>query len=57
MSPLKGITVVELVGIAPGPFLGTILSDFGARVIRVVNVRNIYFAVMKFNLYFLGQFW
>lgn len=37
-APLKGVKVVELVGLAPAPFLGLILSDFGARVIRVDNV-------------------
>lgn len=36
--PLKGINVVELVGLAPAPFCGLILSDFGASVIRVDRV-------------------
>ncbi|XP_020710028.2 alpha-methylacyl-CoA racemase [Athalia rosae] len=33
--PLKGIKVLELAGLAPVPFCGMILSDFGASVIRV----------------------
>ncbi|KAL8625439.1 hypothetical protein ACOMHN_018584 [Nucella lapillus] len=32
---LKGIRVVEMAGLAPAPFCGMILSDFGAKVIRV----------------------
>ncbi|KAH9516216.1 alpha-methylacyl-CoA racemase isoform X1 [Dermatophagoides farinae] len=40
MAPLKGVKVIELVGLAPAPFLGLILSDFGARVIRVDNLDN-----------------
>lgn len=32
---LKGIKVVEFVGLAPGPFCGKILSDFGALVTRI----------------------
>ncbi|KAL1782862.1 alpha-methylacyl-CoA racemase [Sigmodon hispidus] len=32
---LRGIRVVELAGLAPGPFCGMILADFGAEVVRV----------------------
>lgn len=32
---LRGILVVELSGLAPGPFCGMILADFGAQVVRV----------------------
>ena len=32
---LRGIKVIELAGLAPAPFCGMILSDFGASVIRV----------------------
>ena len=35
MGPLKGITIVELAGIGPGPFCGMMLSDMGADVIRI----------------------
>eukprot|EP01119_Soliformovum_irregulare_P018198 TRINITY_DN5528_c0_g1_i1.p1 TRINITY_DN5528_c0_g1~~TRINITY_DN5528_c0_g1_i1.p1 ORF type:complete len:390 (-),score=114.41 TRINITY_DN5528_c0_g1_i1:191-1360(-) len=32
---LKGVTVLEIAGLAPGPHCGMILADFGAKVIRV----------------------
>lgn len=32
---LKGVKVLEFAGLAPGPFCGMILSDFGADVVRV----------------------
>ena len=35
MGPLKGLRVIELAGIGPGPFCGMMLSDMGAEVIRV----------------------
>ena len=34
MGPLKGIKIIEMAGIGPGPFAG-ILADLGAEVIRV----------------------
>ncbi|HEV7977865.1 CaiB/BaiF CoA-transferase family protein [Amycolatopsis sp.] len=34
-GPLSGLKVVELAGLAPGPFACTILADLGADVIRV----------------------
>jgi alpha-methylacyl-CoA racemase len=35
---LRGIKVVELAGLAPSPFCGMILADFGASVIRVDKI-------------------
>jgi len=35
MAALKGIRVIEMAGLAPAPFAGMILSDFGADVIRI----------------------
>jgi len=35
---LKGMKVIELAGLAPAPVCGMILSDFGAKVIRVDKV-------------------
>ena len=35
MGPLKGLRVVELQGIGPGPFCGMMLADMGAELIRV----------------------
>ncbi|XP_042365281.1 alpha-methylacyl-CoA racemase [Plectropomus leopardus] len=32
---LSGVRVIELAGLAPAPFCGVILADFGAKVIRV----------------------
>jgi len=34
-GPLAGVRVVELAGLAPGPFACTVLADLGADVIRV----------------------
>ncbi|BCR90939.1 CaiB/BaiF CoA transferase family protein [Aspergillus chevalieri] len=34
-TPLAGIRVVELAGLAPGPFAGLLLSDYGASVLRI----------------------
>jgi alpha-methylacyl-CoA racemase len=39
---LKGFKVLELVGLAPGPFCGQVLSDFGADVLRIDKVFNNY---------------
>lgn len=33
--PLSGIKVLELAGLAPVPFAGMVLADFGADVVRV----------------------
>ena len=35
MGPLEGVRVVEMAGLAPAPYAGMILADFGAEVIRV----------------------
>lgn len=35
---LKEIKVIEMMGLAPGPFCGSILADFGARVTVVQKV-------------------
>ncbi|MCZ7525386.1 MAG: CoA transferase [Acidimicrobiia bacterium] len=35
MGPLRGIRVVELTGIGPGPLCGMLLADMGAEVLRV----------------------
>ncbi|GAM83956.1 hypothetical protein ANO11243_019460 [Dothideomycetidae sp. 11243] len=33
--PLSGIRVVELAGLAPGPYAGLLLADYGATVLRI----------------------
>src|SRR4029453_16008844 len=38
MSALEGIRVVEMAGLAPAPFCGMILADFGADVVRVARM-------------------
>ena len=35
MGPLKGIKILEVGGIGPGPFCGMMLSDMGAEMLRV----------------------
>lgn len=35
MGPLKGLRVIELAGIGPGPYCAMLLADLGADVIRV----------------------
>lgn len=35
MGPLKGIKIIELGGLGPGPFAGMLLADMGAEVILV----------------------
>ena len=38
MRPLKGIKVIEMAGLAPSPYCGMILSDFGANVVIIDRV-------------------
>ena len=35
MGPLKGMKVVEMAGIGPGPFCASLFADLGATVIRI----------------------
>src|SRR5688572_23295778 len=35
MGPLKGIRIIELAGIGPGPMCAMLLADLGATVLRV----------------------
>ncbi|XP_075992512.1 alpha-methylacyl-CoA racemase isoform X2 [Anticarsia gemmatalis] len=44
---LKGIKVVEMMGLAPGPLCGTILADFGATVTVVQKMEPNPFDVMS----------
>lgn len=34
-GPLRGLTILELVGIGPGPFCGMMLADMGARIVSI----------------------
>ena len=38
MNSLRGIKVLELAGLAPAPFCGKLLKDFGATVLRIEKV-------------------
>ncbi len=38
MGPLKGLRVIELAGIGPGPFCAMLLGDMGADVIRIDRI-------------------
>ncbi len=40
MGPLKGIRIVEMAGIGPGPFCAMLLADMGADVVRVEREDN-----------------
>lgn len=40
-GPLAGVKVLELAGLAPGPFAGMMLADHGARVLRIDRVEAV----------------
>ncbi|MFF5208196.1 CaiB/BaiF CoA transferase family protein [Streptosporangium sp. NPDC000396] len=40
-GPLAGVRVLELAGLAPGPFAGMMLADHGAEVLRVERVATV----------------
>jgi len=40
MGPLKGVRIIELAGIGPGPFCGMMLADMGAEVIRIDRITS-----------------
>lgn len=54
MSALKGIRVIELAGLAPGPFCGMLLSDFGATVTLVSRV-NKHLFTQKYIIYTINN--
>ena len=41
MGPLKGVKVIEIAGIGPGPFTAMMLSDMGAEVLRIDRAQNV----------------
>ncbi len=38
MGALNGIRVIEMAGLAPAPYCGLILADFGADVVRIDRI-------------------
>jgi alpha-methylacyl-CoA racemase len=40
-GPLQGVSIVELVGIGPGPFAAMLLADMGADVVRVHRTQSV----------------
>ena len=48
---LKGINVLEFAGLAPAPFCGLILADFGARVIRIDRVNRREFCRFDYGIF------
>ncbi|KIW96444.1 uncharacterized protein Z519_03513 [Cladophialophora bantiana CBS 173.52] len=42
VAPLKGLKVLELGGLAPSPFAGLILADYGADVVRVDRIFEVF---------------
>jgi crotonobetainyl-CoA:carnitine CoA-transferase CaiB-like acyl-CoA transferase len=47
MGPLKGLTIIEIAGIGPGPFAAMLLADMGADVIRVDRPGGSVFAAAR----------
>jgi len=54
MGPLRGIRIVELAGIGPGPFCAMLLADLGADVVRIDRTADANLGIPKparFDLY------
>jgi alpha-methylacyl-CoA racemase len=51
VGPLHGIKIVEMVGLAPGPFAAMMLADMGAQVLRVDRQGSVHRPIeSRFNL-------
>ncbi|TDU00836.1 crotonobetainyl-CoA:carnitine CoA-transferase CaiB-like acyl-CoA transferase [Azorhizobium sp. AG788] len=58
MGPLKGIKVVELAGIGPGPMCAMLLADLGATVLRIERKAPAKLGIarpLKYNLLLRGR--
>jgi len=58
MGPLKGIKIVELAGIGPGPMCAMLLADLGATVLRVERRTPVKLGIerpLKYNLLLRGR--
>ena len=58
---LKGVKVIEMAGLAPVPYCGMILADFGATVTRIDRVRYMFWVLTSFVYRILkftvSQYW
>jgi hypothetical protein len=50
LRPFAGLHVVELCGLAPVPFCGRLLADFGAHVTVVLNVCVCVHVIFELNM-------
>ncbi|MEQ9586387.1 MAG: CaiB/BaiF CoA-transferase family protein [Parvibaculaceae bacterium] len=50
MGPLKGLKVVEFVGLGPGPFAGMMLADMGAEVIAIERPGSSQNAMLEYDI-------
>ena len=58
MGPLKGIKIVELAGIGPGPMCAMLLAELGATVLRVERRAPVKLGIqrpLKYNLLLRGR--
>jgi len=53
--PLKGLNVLEFSGLAPVPFVGTILSDFGANVTVIQKVSTQPIAILLYSNFTISK--
>jgi alpha-methylacyl-CoA racemase len=50
MGPLRGVKILEVGGIGPGPFCGMMLSDMGAEIVRVERKGGLALAAPKYDI-------
>ncbi|MFC1876433.1 CaiB/BaiF CoA transferase family protein [Thermodesulfobacteriota bacterium] len=50
MGPLNGVKIIEVGGIGPGPFCGMMLSDMGAKIVRVERKGGLALSDPKYDL-------
>jgi len=55
MGPLKGVKVIEVGGIGPGPFCSMMLSDMGAEIVRVDRKGQVDMMEPKYNVLHRGR--
>ncbi|MFH1134479.1 MAG: CaiB/BaiF CoA-transferase family protein [Pseudomonadota bacterium] len=55
MGPLKGVKVIEVGGIGPGPFCAMMLSDMGAEVVRLERKGGLSLYDPKFEILHRGR--